>query len=220
MNLTYINPNATEAMTRGVIETARAALPSARITGLTNSLGPAAIQGPEDGAAAVPGLLGLLPEARSQGAEAIVIACFDDTGLTEANRIAGCPVLGIGQSSYVMATLLGLRFSVVTSLAVSVPVIRQNIHDQGFDAQCVSVRASGLPVLTIDAGAPETLDRIADEIALARAEDKAQAVVLGCAGMARFKALLEDRTGLPMIDGVAASAFLAQAALGALGRVR
>lgn len=216
MKLAYINPNATVGMTTGIVAAARKALPEAEIFGLTNTSGPAAIQGRADGDAALPGLLALLPVARAQGAEAIVIACFDDTGLSEARAMAGCPVLGIGQASYVMAQLLGLRFSVVTSLAVSVPVIEDNIRQQGFAASCASVRASGLPVLTIDAGAPDTIDRIAAEIERARHDDAAACAVLGCAGMAPLKEALSARTGLPLIDGVAASALLARAVVAGL----
>lgn len=213
MRLAYINPNATASMTDGIVATARAALPGAEIFGLTNEAGPAAIQGKADGDRAVPGLLSLLAVAQQQRADAVIIACFDDTGLAEARGMAPCPVLGIGQSSYVMAHLLGLRFSVITSLPVSVPVIEANIVQHGFAGSCASVRASGLPVLTIDAGAPGTLDRIADEIEAAAREDAAACAVLGCAGMAPLKAALSARTQLPLIDGVAASAYLAQAAL-------
>jgi allantoin racemase len=219
MKLAYINPNATISMTEGIVASARAALPEVEIFGLTNSDGPPAIQGRADGEAAVPGVLSLLPEARAQGAEAIVLACFDDTGLSEARAAAGCPVLGIGQASFVMAQLLGLRFSVITSLQVSVPVIEDNLREQGFDGLCASVRASGLPVLTIDEGAPATLDRIADEIRAAQAQDNAACAVLGCAGMAPLKTALSTRTNLPLIDGVAASAHLARALVGGLAHV-
>jgi len=214
MHILYINPNSTEAITAHVADAARAALPAATITGFTNLDGPPAIQGPEDGRAAVPGLLNLLPKAKEIGAQAIVIACFDDTGLDQARAAAHCPVLGIGQAGYVMAGLLGLRFSVVTSLAVSVPVIEGNIATQGFAHNCASVRASGLPVLTIDEGSEATRARIADEIALARDHDKARAVVLGCAGMTPLRADLAARTGMILIDGVLASAQLARAAAG------
>ncbi|MBN2760187.1 MAG: aspartate/glutamate racemase family protein [Rhodobacteraceae bacterium] len=211
MKIAYINPNSTVAMTDGIVTTAQAALPSAEIFGLTNSAGPAAIQGRADGEAAVSGLLELVPIARQRGAEVIVIACFDDTGLTQARAIADCPVIGIGQASYIMAHLLGLRFSVITSMPISVAVIEENIRQSGFAALCASVRATELPVLVIDTGRPAVLDRIGDEIARAVAEDGASCAVLGCAGMAHLKQALELHAGVPLIDGVAASAKLATA---------
>ncbi|WP_158971559.1 aspartate/glutamate racemase family protein [Chachezhania sediminis] len=212
MKIVYINPNATVSMTDGIVEAARKALPEAEIVGLTNTDGPPAIEGPEDGDASVPGMLACLTKALSQGADAVVIACFDDTGLAEARAVSPCPVLGIGQASYVTAMLLGQRFSVVTSLPVSVPVIEGNIEKQGFSGLCASVRASGLAVLTIEKGTPETLDQLVEEIGAARQEDDAQCIILGCAGMAPLRDELAARTGLTLIDGVAASAQLARAA--------
>ena len=220
MKIAYINPNSTQSMTQAVLATARATLPDVQMIGLTNSQGPAAIQGAADGLAAVPGMLALLPQAVAQGADAIVIACFDDTGLAQAQAMCPVPVLGIGQASYAMARLIGRRFSVVTSLAVSVPVILENITLQGFAGHCASVRASGLPVLTIDEGGPETIMRIADEMAQAVAQDAAGCVVLGCAGMAHLRPDLAARCAVPVIDGVAAAAHLAQSAVAFLANMR
>lgn len=210
MRLVYINPNATEAMTDAVVAVARIALPGADIVGLTNHDGPPAIEGPEDGALAVSGLLKLAPEAQALKADAIVIACFDDTGLAEMRKAVDCPVLGIGQSAYTIALLAGKDFSVVTSLPVSIPVIKANIMETGFAPICRSVRASGLGVLEIDEGTPAAVSRLSEEINLAKSQDGAKAVVLGCAGMARLHDTLLNLTDVSLIDGVVASAHLAQ----------
>ncbi|MEC7763145.1 MAG: aspartate/glutamate racemase family protein [Pseudomonadota bacterium] len=210
MKLLYINPNSTVAMTDSIVEVARRANPGAEVLGWTNHDGPPAIEGPADGAAAVPGVLSLLPAAREEGVDAIVIACFDDTGLAEARAAAHCPVLGIGQSAYSTAGLLGHKFSVVTTLAVSVPVIEGNIRSLGADRSCASVRASGIPVLVVEEGNEETRAHIAQEVLAARDRDGATAAILGCAGMANLRDDLFSRTGLPLIDGVAASALLAE----------
>lgn len=210
VRLLYLNPNSTDAMTQSMVAAAQAAAPWAEISGWTNVDGPPAIQGAADGAAAVPGLQAMLPEARAFGADALVIGCFDDTGLAEIRSAAHCPVIGIGQAAYHMAALLGQRFSVVTTLPVSVPVIRGNIDSYGFAPNCVSVRASGLSVLEVEAGGSAVLARLGDEIVQAGAEG-AQSVVLGCAGMAPLRSALAANTPVPLVDGVAAAARLASA---------
>ncbi len=210
MRLLFINPNSTEAVTESVVAAAQAILPEAEVIGWTNRDGPPAIQGPEDGAAALPGLRALLPRARAEGADAIIIACFDDTGLAELRARAHCPVIGIGQAAFHMASLLGGDFSVVTTLPVSVPVIEENIAGYGFAGHCTSVRPSNLAVLTVEAGGPEVMARLGQEILAARGEG-AGTVVLGCAGMAHLKAELAANSPLPLIEGVAASALLANA---------
>ncbi|WP_172327552.1 aspartate/glutamate racemase family protein [Mangrovicoccus sp. HB161399] len=210
MRILYINPNSTAAMTDSMVAVAQSEIPGHEVLGWTNADGPPAIQGPEDGAVVVPQLLALLPAAAETGADAIVIGCFDDTGLDEMRAAAHCPVLGVGQAAYHMAALRAGRFAVVTTLAVSVPVIEGNIRDQGFGAACLGVIASGIPVLEVEDGSAEVLERLAD---CARGAG-APAVVLGCAGMAQHKAALESLSGVPLVDGVAASARLALALAG------
>lgn len=211
MRLLYLNPNSTEAMTHGIVATARQTLPDAEVLGWTNTDGPPAIQGPEDGDAAVSGLLALLPKAHEIKADVIVIACFDDTGLAQVRAAAHCPVIGIGQAAYHMASLLGQRFSVVTTLAVSVPVIERNIVQSGFDQLCSKVRASGLGVLEVERASAATFGRLANEIAEAASNDGVTAAILGCAGMSQMVDHLQAGATLHLIDGVSASARLATA---------
>lgn len=198
-------------MTGAMLAAARAADPVAEITGWTNTSGPPAIEGPEDGAAAVAGLLSMLPAARQAGFDVIVIGCFDDTGLAEVRAAAHCPVIGIGQAAFHMAALLGHRVSVVTTLEVSVPVITANIAAYGLAGQVAKVRASGLGVLEVEQARPATLARLEDEIARAGAQDGISGVILGCAGMAPLAGRLGAGSGLAVIDGVAAATRLARA---------
>ena len=212
MHLVYINPNATQAMTDNIVQVAQTHAPHDKITGLTNFGGPPAIQGPQDGEAAIPGMLALLKTAQELGADAVIIACFDDTGLAQAQAVATCPVYGIGHSAYRVGADNDCGFSVVTSLAVSVPVITQNIKAQGFMAQCHGVHASHLAVLDIDAGTEHVRATLAAAIVAAVDQDACGAVVLGCAGMSPLLHDLEQRTGVDLIDGVRASIRIATAA--------
>lgn len=120
-------------------------------------------------------------------------------------------MIGIGQAAFHMAALLGHRFSVVTTLDVSVPAIEDNIRAYGFAGLCVRVRASGLPVLEVEAASPASLARLSDELARSAREDGVTAAVLGCSGMAPLRRHLQAETPLLLIDGVAASAKLAAA---------
>ncbi|SDF59718.1 allantoin racemase [Celeribacter baekdonensis] len=209
VKILFLNPNSSAHMTQSVVATARALLPEAEILGWTNADGPAAIQGPEDGAAAIPGLMALLPKAREEGVEAIVIACFDDTGLEALRAAAHCPVIGIGEAAYHFALLKGQTYGVVTTLGVSVPVIEGNIRRHGFEAACLAVSASGIAVLEVEEGRPEVLDHLTNEIKAMRARG-AQTVILGCAGMSTHHGTLTKRSGVVLIDGVRAATLLAQ----------
>lgn len=210
MRILYLNPNSTVAMTNSIVATARNAAPNVEILGWTNHDGPPAIQGPADGDAAVEGLLTLLPKARAEGVSAIVIACFDDTGLPQLRQLAHCPVIGIGQAAMALGALHGGRFAVVTTLDVSVPVISANVAAYGHTQNCVGVFASGLPVLGVEAGGPLVEEQLLRTISSAQ-KANADTVILGCAGMSHLRPQLAVRSGMTLIDGVCASANLAQA---------
>lgn len=204
--IVILNPNSTVSMTDGMLETARAALSGARVEAWTSHEGPKAIQGPEDGEACVPPLLKLVQKASDAGARAIIIGCFDDTGLAQARSLAACPVIGIGQAAYHMAALAGRRFSVVTTLAVSTPILEQNIRAYGLGGNLARVRASGVPVLALETDIDRSATRVLDEIARAQSEDDIDCVVLGCAGMSHIPDHAGPQITVRLIDGVKAAA--------------
>lgn len=200
MQVVTINPNATVSMTEAIVNTVQVSLPSGvTCIGVTNSDGPDAIQGPEDGARAVPGVLQVIRETQ---ADAFIIACFDDTGLTEARAASPVPVIGIGQASYHLASLLRPRFSVVTTLSVSVPVISDNIERSGFKEQCCSVLASGVPVLELESAPDRSCRLISRRISEIESLDPTTAIILGCAGMGIIRNDLEARHDALILDPV------------------
>jgi allantoin racemase len=204
MRILFVNPNSTATMTAKIAAAARSvAAPGTAIEALTNRDGPPAIQGEADGEAALPGLLRLLAEHEAR-ADAFVIACFDDTGLEAARRTTAKPVTGIGEAAFLEASRSG-RFSVVTTLSVSVSIIEANIAAGGFGESCVRVRASEVPVLALEREGADAEERVAAEIGRAVAEDRPDAIVLGCAGMADLASRFTARFGLAVVDGVAAA---------------
>lgn len=203
--IVIINPNSTVSMTDAMVATARATAPEAVIEGWTSHDGPPAIEGPEDGEASVPGLLALVRKASDQGATAIIMGCFDDTGLDEARDIAACPVVGIGQAAYHAAALAGPRFSVVTTLAVSIPILEDNIRRYGLGEQLARVRASNVPVLALETAPEASRAKVLDEVANAAAQDKVQSVILGCAGMVDLHGVHLPGPPVLLIDGVRAA---------------
>ena len=86
---------------------------------------------------ALPGLLSAIDA--NQHMDGFIIGCFDNTGLEEARKITDKPVIGIGQAAYHMAVMTNERFTVLTTLDVSVPVIKQNIKELGFSMWCDDV---------------------------------------------------------------------------------
>lgn len=178
----------------------RVALSDTTVTAVNPDAGPASIQGYYDEAVCVPGILKLVQQHDS--ADAIVIACFDDTGLDAVRCMTEAPVLGIGEAAYHAASVLSNRFSVVTTLARSVPALEHNLVRYGLADRCSGVRASEVPVLDLEKPGSNARDQISKEIGLSLSEDKAEAVVLGCAGMTDLAHSLALEHGVPVLDGV------------------
>lgn len=212
MRLHVVNPNTTASMTAKIAAAARSvALPDTVIDARQPAMGPVSIEGFYDEAFAVPGMLGCIREADRDGADAHVIACFDDTGLDAARAVAKAPVIGIGEAAFHMASLIAARFAVVTTLSVSIVPIEHNLRKYGLAKRCARVRAAEVPVLALEERNTEALDKISAAITVAIRDDRAEAIVLGCAGMADLTAELADKHGLPVVDGVAAAVTLAEA---------
>lgn len=213
MKIIVVNPNTTASMTATIGRAAReAASPGVTVEAFNPTDGPVSIEGYYDEVHAIPGMLAEF--RKHQDADAFVIACFDDTGLDAARSAFPQPVIGIGEAAMHMATLVAGKFSVVTTLAVSVPALEHNVHKYGFSHRCGRVRACEVPVLALEEPASGAEAKISAEIACAKAEDRAEAIVLGCAGMADLAARLSAAHGIPVIDGVAAAVRLAEAVVG------
>jgi len=207
--IVLINPNSTVSMTEAMQRTARATVPTAEIEGWTSHDGPPSIQGVEDGLLAEAPLLELVDKASAQDASAIIIGCFDDTALEAARGIAQCPVIGIGQAAYHLAAVAGGRFSVVTTLEVSVPILETNIKVYGLSDRLSKVRASGVPVLALERDENVATDQVVAEIRKAAREDDIKSVVLGCGGMVDIEERMPKLTGISVIDGVRAATLFA-----------
>src|SRR3979490_638698 len=217
IRLLLVTPNPTAAMTEKIGRAGRAAAaPGTEIIAVNPPDGPVSVEGYYTAAFSVPGLLAEIAKGDAAGVSAHIIACFDDTGLEAARSVAFVPVIGIGEAAFHLASMLGHRFSVVTTLSRSIASIEHNLLKSGLASRCGKVRACELPVLSLDDPASDASAQISAEIELAKQEDQADVVVLGCAGMAELAARLSERHGLPVIDGVASAVKLAEA-FGALG---
>lgn len=212
MRILVINPNTTASMTAKIGEAAASVASGAtEIVAVNPADGPPSIEGYFDEVFAIPGIIAEMGKAP---ADAYVIACFDDTGLDAARCATEAPVIGIGEAAFHMASLVAGKFSVVTTLARSVPAIEHNLAKYGLASRCARVRSSEVAVLELERPGSNARHRISQEIARAIREDHAEAIVLGCAGMADLCEDLSAELRVPVIDGVVAAVKLVEALVG------
>lgn len=209
MRILVVNPNTTTSMTeRACIAARQVASQGTEIVAVTSPYGPESIEGYYDEAMSVPGMLEAI--RKENNFDAVVIACFDDTGLDAARCLTDKPVIGIGEAAYHVASMISNKFSVVTTLGRSVPALEHNLTRYGFDKQCIRVRSSEIPVLEIENESSCAINKISVEIEKAINEDRAEAIVLGCAGMVDVVNQLSKQFSIPILDGVTCAVSLCE----------
>ncbi len=205
MKIHLVNPNTTESMTLKAAEAAQ--LVAASETVVLHSqpeYGPVSIEGYYDEVFAVPGMLEQIA-AFDASVDGHIIACFDDTGLDAARTLANGPVVGICEAALATAAMIANSYSIVTTTSRSLPALQHLVHKYGAERRCANVRASDVPVLALEDPHSSARELIEQEIIAAIKDDGAEAIVLGCAGMADLARDLSDKFALPVIDGVSAA---------------
>jgi allantoin racemase len=211
MKIKIINPNTTQSMTDKIGQCARAAAgPDTTVIAVNPSMGPVSIESHYDEALAVPGVLAEIAAGEQDDVDGYVIACFGDPGLKAARELAKGPVVGIAEAAMHLASLVGSRFTIVTTLERTAGQAWHLAEAYGMARHCARVRACELPVLELEKPGSDARERIISECRLALAEDGADAIVLGCAGMADLCEAISAEIGVPVIDGVAAATGLVE----------
>ena len=211
--IVVINPNSTVAVTED-IDRALAPLrfrDGPEIECLTLAEGPPGIETQEHVDSVVAPIRRRV-EAEDQGAAAFVIACFSDPGLKEAREATAKPVFGIAESGLMSAMARAGRVGVIAILEASVERHRRFYRAHGIESRVAGELALDLGVLEL-AKEKVAFARLTEVGARLRDEFRAEILVLGCAGMARYRARLEAALDVPVIDPTQAAVAMAIAAV-------
>jgi allantoin racemase len=210
--LTVVNPNTSDALTAVITAAAQRVAPAGvDVVGTHPAVGVDSVESHAEEAIAA---LGVIEQVRAQDAvtDAFVIACFGDTGVAAAREVASGPVVGMTEAALQAACLVAHRFTVITMPARTIAHSERVVADLGLRHRC-TVRAVDVPVHDLEAGSAHLLDAFAAEGRRAIDEDGAEAVVLGCAGLADLVEPLGAALGVPVVEGVAAAVGSAAALL-------
>ena len=213
--ITVINPNTAPGLTGTIAAAAQAVSgPGVSILGVHPVAGVPSVESHAEEAVAAVGVLQLVREHQI-GTDAYVVACFGDTGVQAARETATCPVVGMTEAALQTACLVAHRFVVITMPARTIAHSDRVIRALGLAHRC-SVVAVDVPVADLVDGSTHLLDAFTDAARAAMTIDGAEAVVLGCAGLADLVGPLSRALDAPVIDGVAAAVGIA-AGLVAMG---
>jgi Asp/Glu/hydantoin racemase len=209
-----INPNSTDSVTQAIDD----AMTPLRIPGgpeiacLTLDEGPPGVESQTDADGVILPLCRAI-RAQELDTSAFVIACFSDPGLFSAREVTAKPVLGIAECGILTALTLGHRFGVISILAGSVPRHLRYIGAMGLGQRLAGDLPVGLGVTAL-ADARTALTRMIEVGRRLRDGHGADVLVMGCAGMARYRSDLEEAVRIPVVEPTQAAVSMA------IGRVR
>jgi len=204
MKILVINPNSdtditqaiqrtSENFARGVFDVECKPTPGA----------PAFIETYEDAAAAAPGMIQLVKE-NEDTCDAYVVARHSDPHLDTIKEITKKPVVGIGEASMKMASMLGHSFSVVSDNTHSIPNKEFLARQYHLQDTLASVRA---PLDEMSELSDE--EKYLQTARLAVEEDLAEVIVLGCAAMTGLDKPIQEKLGVPVLDGIVCALIIA-----------
>ena len=209
-----INPNSTEAVTKGIDE----AMAPLRMAGgpeiecVTLKDGPPGIETQQHADSVIAPMLKLVRE-KEGGCSAFVIACYSDPGLHSVREATAKPVLGISECGVLTALTLGHKFGVIAILQKSIPRHLRYLGAMGVMDRLAAELPVGLGVTELS-DEKKTFGRMKEVAKALRDTHGANVIVMGCAGMARYRKPLQDEIGIPVVEP-------SQAAVGmAIARVR
>ncbi|MDA1117283.1 MAG: aspartate/glutamate racemase family protein [Proteobacteria bacterium] len=206
-----INPNSTEAVTRGIDE----ACEPLRLTGgpgidcVTLKEGPPGVETQQHVDGVVAPLINLV-RSREKDYDAFVIACYSDPGLHSIREVTKKPVLGISECGILTALTLGQKFGVIAILKQSIARHLRYVGALGVSERMAGELPVGLPVTEL-ADENKTFGRMVDVGKALRDTHGADVVVMGCAGMARYRKPLQDEIGIPVVEPTQAAVAMALA---------
>jgi allantoin racemase len=209
VHVLVVNCNTSESMTADIVETAeRAAAPGTEIAGTQPTWGVASAEGFYDSFISAAGVLDVLGSWEGP-MDAVVMAGFGEHGREGARQLLDVPVVDITEAAAYVACLVGHRFGVVTTMGSTIAAIDQSLATAGVRDRCAGIGAAEIPVLQAHRdpiATADVLEPAARDVIAAGAD----AIVLGCAGFAGLDTVLQDRLGVPVIDGVAAAVTLCE----------
>ena len=203
MRILVINPNTSEEMTSDIGDAARRyARADTEIETVCPDWGPRSIEGHYEDYVAAVATLEVIRE-RAADFDGVVIACFGDPGLPAAREVSPVPVVGIAEAAMLTACTVAHSFSIVTVLPRVRPFLEDVVRYHGFESRCASIRTTPLSVLDCERDPSAAEREIVKASRAAIAEDGAEAICLGCAGMGPLDKAVQDQVGVPVLDGTA-----------------
>lgn len=164
--------------------------------------GPALYDSHHDYVLADLGMLEAGVEAAEEGFDAICIDTMSDSGASALRSVLDIPVVAPGKTSYLMALMLGHKFSVLTQWDGWLALYEKGLKEYGLTNLCASIRSINVPpdVENLLGGKEEEVFPKLVEAGLRCVEDGADVICLGSTTMHQSHAHLMENLPVPVIN--------------------
>ncbi len=155
--------------------------------------------------------------AEDDGYDAVCIDTMSDSGANALRSVLDIPVIGPGRASYMMALMLGNRFSVVTQWDGWIPLYKKSSQEYGVADKLASIRSINVmpDVENLLGGKEEVVfPKLVDCAMRCIEEDGADVILLGSTTMHQAHGHMAANLPVPVINPGPLTYKLAECVLG------
>jgi Asp/Glu/hydantoin racemase len=152
-------------------------------------------------------------DAQADGYDAVCIDTVSDSGVNALRSMLDIPVVGPGRTQYVIASMLGRRFGIVTMWRQWFPLYEKVLSEIGLADRCAGIRSIDVTPdnRTLMAGKDHAPPLLLEAARALVKNDGADVICLGSTTMHEAHEFLQQNLDVPVINPGPLSYFVAEA---------
>lgn len=166
--------------------------------------GPKTIECTEDEIKSIPGTLEIIKKNKGKY-DGFIINCFLGPGVKEAKSIVDVPVIGPGEVSFHVASLLYNKFGVISPRRETGDIVGEMVSNAGLDKKFAGVVELNLGVDDLLKEPEKTRERIIFASRKLIDDMNAEVIIFGCTGLVNFAEEIRSVLDVPLIEPVITS---------------
>jgi allantoin racemase len=137
--------------------------------------------------------------------DALVVNCYLDPAVDPLKKMLKKPVVGPGEASLALASILGGRIGVVTVRGEALSMIRNRVRKLDHHRKVKAITGIPMGVLDLNQDLHQTRQRVFEEAKRLRDDRRVDVICLGCTGLGGLARATQLAVGIPVIDPVGAA---------------
>lgn len=139
--------------------------------------------------------------------DSFIIGCFGDPGLRAARELTMKPIIGPGEVSYAIASILARKFLVITPTTSTTPLTWSQLDMYGYSSRVHDVISLDIKVADIQSLYENLVNVIIEKVRNSIGHGRGEALVMGCMsmGFTMIDEKLSKMLGVPVVNPVKVS---------------